>query len=138
MRHKILPGIGHEKWTLALLLSLPLPAVSRKVSTQGFVSQAEISGWRAPPFFLADLFRIRSLCAENWLRGTQRQDEAFFEHRRKDPAKGYHADNIRALTLLLNSRLAHAKMPQWLKDEMILAEQGKLQQTAHELEIYIL
>lgn len=45
---------------------------------------------------------------------------------RKDGTKGYHADNIRAVSLSLNSRLKWANMPEWLRDEMILAEQGKI------------
>lgn len=45
---------------------------------------------------------------------------------RRDPSRGYHADNIRAVSLSLNSRLQWANIPQWLKDEMVEAERQAL------------
>lgn len=41
---------------------------------------------------------------------------------RKDNSKGYHIDNIEVVTLSHNSRLRFAKMPAWLKEEMLAAE----------------
>lgn len=45
---------------------------------------------------------------------------------RKNPALGYHRDNIRAITLSLNSRLRFAKMPDYLREEMIEAEKASM------------
>lgn len=41
---------------------------------------------------------------------------------RKDNDKGYHPDNIEAVTLSLNSRLQWANLPGYLKEEMLEAE----------------
>lgn len=41
---------------------------------------------------------------------------------RKDNSKGYHIDNIEAVTLSHNSRLRYANMPAWLKAEMLAVE----------------
>jgi hypothetical protein len=38
---------------------------------------------------------------------------------RIDNSRGYHADNIEAVTLSYNSRLKYAPIPQWLKDEIL-------------------
>lgn len=45
---------------------------------------------------------------------------------RRDPLKGYSADNIRALTVRANSARVHyvQKLPKWLKDEISAAERG--------------
>ena len=45
---------------------------------------------------------------------------------RKDPAKGYSADNIRAITKRANSARVHyvERLPQWLEDEIAAAERG--------------
>lgn len=37
---------------------------------------------------------------------------------RIDNDRGYHADNVTAITLSFNSRLHYANMPAWLRDEM--------------------
>lgn len=45
---------------------------------------------------------------------------------RRDPSKGYSADNIRAMTVRANSARVHyvGRLPQWLKDEIAAAERG--------------
>lgn len=43
---------------------------------------------------------------------------------RIDNSKGYVPGNVEALTLSLNARLFHSKMPAWLKEEMRCAELG--------------
>ena len=45
---------------------------------------------------------------------------------RVDDTKGYHADNIAAITLRENSRKQFTKMPQWMKDEIKQAESGEI------------
>jgi hypothetical protein len=45
---------------------------------------------------------------------------------RRDDAKGYTLSNITHCSLSLNSRIQWSNMPQWMKDEMLLHEQGKL------------
>lgn len=45
---------------------------------------------------------------------------------RRNPARGYHSDNIRAVSLSLNTRLAWANIPAWLRDEMVEAERQAL------------
>lgn len=43
---------------------------------------------------------------------------------RKDGNKGYTAANLRCVTLSMNTRLAHANMPDYIKQEMIEAERA--------------
>ncbi len=43
---------------------------------------------------------------------------------RKNPSRGYHFDNIEAITLSLNSRLQFTNMPDYLKAEMEAAIRG--------------
>jgi hypothetical protein len=45
---------------------------------------------------------------------------------RRDPSRGYHSDNIRAVSLSLNTRLQWANIPAWLKEEMVEAERQAL------------
>lgn len=48
---------------------------------------------------------------------------------RIDPKRGYHADNIRAITLRENSRRQFTNMPEWMKEELRLAENGQVPDT---------
>lgn len=41
---------------------------------------------------------------------------------RENPARGYHADNIRAVTLAENTRLKYAPLPDYVRAEMEKAE----------------
>lgn len=49
---------------------------------------------------------------------------------RKDDKRGYHSDNIAAVTLSMNTRLKYANIPAWLRDEWMAAEKEAALQNA--------